>query len=81
MVPCNDGCLPSPSLRVFSDGVSGGDRGSKMGVEPNIGGFLHPQKWMVKISMEKPMNKWIQMGGYHFFLSKIDLPILNLWPS
>ena len=29
-----------------------------MGVEPKIGGF-YPPKWMVKIMVPNPMNKWM----------------------
>ena len=37
-----------------------------MGVEPNIGGFVYPPKWMVKIMVPNPMNKWM-IWGYHYF--------------
>ena len=34
-----------------------------MGVNPKIGGF-YPQKWMVKIMVPNPMNKWMIWGGF-----------------
>ena len=38
-------------------------RGSYMGVEPKIGGF-YPPKWMVKIMVPNPMNKWMIWGNF-----------------
>ncbi len=34
---------------------------TEMGVEPKIG--ENPPKWMVKIRVPNPMNKWDDLGG------------------
>ena len=45
--------------------------GMVMGVEPKIGGFETPPKWMVKIMVPNPMNKWM-IWGYHYFWKHPD---------
>ena len=54
-------------ITLRSDRLMENPRDPDMGVEPKIGMGPNPPKWMVKIMVPNPMNKWMIWGAHPYF--------------
>ena len=50
---------------------------AEMGVEPKIG-VVFPPKWMVKVMVPNPMNKWDDLGGNTPIFGNIHVPAAEM---